>query len=200
MATKAAAEAVVPRSCWTGLHLPDCPLVIERRELGQLATIVRLLAARAPFERNSAGPPEQAVKALGLLPSALRVDILALANRFAAFLAIEGVRLRLEAVNTDACRKIHADYTDLRLITTYAGPGTDYLPRSAKPEERNLQRLATGDIGLFKGRLYADGHEPCLHRSPPIATIDETRLVLVIDSPLDEVRAIKLQASAGAVG
>lgn len=177
------------------MRLPDCPLVIERRELGPLASIAQRLAAHAPFERKSAGSPDQAVAALGLLPATLRDDVLALARRFAAFMAVEAVRLRLEGVNTDACRKIHADYTDLRLITTYHGPGTDYLPSSAKLDEGNLQRLATGDIGLFKGRLYADSHEPCLHRSPPIAGSGETRLVLVIDSPLDEAQAIKLQTT-----
>lgn len=195
MATRAAVEARVPRSCWTALHLPDCPLVIERRQLGQLASIAERLAARAPFERKSAGPPDQAVAALGVLPAALRNDILSLARRFTAFMAVEAVQLRLEGVTTDACRKIHADYTDLRLITSYAGPGTDYLARSAKPDESNLKRLTTGDIGLFKGRFYAAGHEPCLHRSPPIAGTGQARLVLVIDSPLDEARAIEQQTA-----
>jgi hypothetical protein len=102
--------------------------------------------------------------------------------------------LRLEGITTDACRRIHADYTDLRLITTYAGPGTDYLPRFATPNEGNLQRLATGDIGLFKGRLHAAGHEPCLHRSPPIAGTGAARLVLVIDSQLAGARAVETPA------
>lgn len=120
---------------------------------------------------------------MGLLPKALRDDILALARRFAAFMQIDAVRLRLEAVTTNACRRIHADYADLRLITTYHGRGTDYLPNGAEQAENNLLRMPTGHIGLFKGRLFADQHEPCLHRSPPIEGTGEVRLVLVIDTP-----------------
>jgi hypothetical protein len=182
-----------PAGCWTGLHLPDCPLVIEQRELGELAWIAARLAVRGPFERKAAARPEEAVAELGLLPRALRDDILLQAQRFAAFMQVDAVRLRLEAVTTNACRKIHADYTDLRLITTYHGPGTDYLPVDAEPVEGNLLRMITGHIGLFKGRLFADGHVPCLHRSPPIEATGEKRLVLVIDTPLEEAKAIELQ-------
>lgn len=173
--------------------MPDCPLAIEPRSLGKLGLIAERLAAKAPFERKASGAPETAVAGLGLLPEALRDDILLLAQRFAAFMQVETVRLRLEAVTTNACRKIHADYTDLRLITTYHGRGTDYQPVGAEPVEDNLLRMTTGHIGLFKGRLFADGHAPCLHRSPPIEGTGEARLVLVIDTPLDEAQAIELQ-------
>lgn len=167
--------------------------MIERRSLGDIAAIATRLAARAPFECKSAGRPEDAVARLGLLPKLLRADILALARRFAAFMQVETVRLRLEAVTTNACRKVHADYTDLRLISTYYGPGTDYLPAGAEPSESSLHRMAAGDIGLFKGRLYGEDHLPCLHRSPPIEETGEVRLVLVIDTPRDEAEAIELQ-------
>lgn len=163
--------------------MPDCSLAIEPRSLGKLAQIAERLATRAPFERRASGAPEVAVAGLGLLPKALRDDILALARRFAAFMQVDAVRLRLEAVTTNACRRIHADNADLRLITTYHGRGTDYLPDDAELVEANLLRMPTGAIGLFKGRLFADGHAPCLHRSPPIEGSGEVRLVLVIDTP-----------------
>ncbi|MCA3254539.1 MAG: DUF1826 domain-containing protein [Alphaproteobacteria bacterium] len=173
---------------WSALRRPDCPLAIERRDLGALAAIAKRLAARAPFERSAEGPPDAAVAGLGRLPPALRADIAALAARFAAFMAAPAVRIRLEGVVTDACRKIHADFTDVRLITTYAGPGTDYVPAGCAPDEAALLRLDPGDIGLFKGRLYGRGHAPCLHRSPPLGDSGETRLVLVIDTPFDPDR------------
>lgn len=182
-----------PVDCWAALYLPDCPLVIEQRSLGGLASISARLAAKAPFERKAAGLPEAAVAALGVLPSLLRADILALARRFAAFMHVETVGLRLEAITTNACRRVHADWTDLRLICTYHGPGTDYLPSEAEPGETGLHRMVAGDIGLFKGRLYAEGHEPCLHRSPAIEGTGATRLVLVIDTELDEEKSIELQ-------
>lgn len=173
--------------------MPDCSLAIEPRSLGKLAQIAERLATRVPFELRASGAPEVAVAGLGLLPKALRDDILALARRFAAFMQVDAVRLRLEAVTTNACRKIHADSTDLRLITTYHGQGTDYLPMGVERTEDNLLRMPTGHIGLFKGRLFAEGHEPCLHRSPPIEGTGGVRLVLVIDTPVDEAKAIELQ-------
>jgi hypothetical protein len=184
-----------PAECWTALRLPDCPLAIEPRSLGKLGPIAERLAARAPFERKASGAPEAAVAGLGLLPEALRDDIVLLARRYALFMQVDAVRLRLEAVTTNACRKIHADYTDLRLITTYHGPGTDYLPVGAEPVEDKLLRMTTGHIGLFKGKLFAEGHAPCLHRSPPIEGTGKARLVLVIDTPQDEAKAIELQLS-----
>ncbi len=186
-----------PAECWTALRLPDCPLAIDPRSLGELSPIAQRLATRAPFERKASGAPDAAVAGLGLLPKALHEDILVLVRRFAAFMQVDAVRLRLEAVTTNACRKIHADYTDLRLITTYHGPGTDYLPVGAEPVEDNLLRMPTGHIGLFKGRLFAEGHAPCFHRSPPIEGTGEVRLVLVIDTPLDEAQAIELQRIQG---
>jgi hypothetical protein len=179
---------------WTVLRRRDCPVAIERRALGPLAAIAARLAVRAPFERCAEGTPEQAAARLGRMPQALRADIAALAWRFAAFTGTPAVRLRLEGVVTDACRKIHADHTDLRLITTYHGPGTDYVPSGLAGEEANLVRLATGDVGLFKGRLYGEGHAPCLHRSPPLGDSGARRLVLVIDTPFDEDRVVALPA------
>jgi hypothetical protein len=40
--------------------------------------------------------------------------------------------------------------------------------------------MAIGEVGIFKGRLWAE--EPSiLHRSPPIAASGERRLLLVLD-------------------
>lgn len=175
-----------PAGCWTAIRQRACRIVIEKREVGHLARDAAHLAADAPFERRAAGPVEAAVRDLGTLPPSLGADIHKLALRFAALMNVPEVRLRLEGITTDACRKIHADYTDVRLITTYFGPGTDYIQASADPVEANLVRLSSGDIALFKGRLFGDDHEPCFHRSPPIVQTEGRRLVLVIDTQLDE--------------
>jgi hypothetical protein len=114
----------------------------------------------------------------------LRRDVELLAQRFVRLMGCETVRLRLEGVTSDACRKIHGDYTDVRLITTYFGPGTQYIPYSRPVDEAELIDLPTGWIGLFKGRNFDPEHAPCMHRSPPIIASGEKRLVLVIDTPL----------------
>lgn len=115
----------------------------------------------------------------------LRTDIAALAARHALLLGDLRVRIRLEVVETDACRKFHADFVTARTITTYRGRGTQWK-RSAETDDQPVEELRPGTVGLFKGRLFGNPplqHQPSiLHRSPPIADSGESRLVLVIDS------------------
>jgi len=114
---------------------------------------------------------------------ALRDEIATLARRFAAIIDCETVKLRLEVVQTDACRKFHADAVTARLLTTLSGPGTQWIETEV-PDR--ISQLAAGDVAVFKGRLWAE--EPViLHRSPPIAGTPDTRLLLVID-PFDPVK------------
>ena len=112
-------------------------------------------------------------------------DVALLAGLFCSALGIEELELRFEIVTTDSCRKFHADYVPSRLITTYVGPGTQWLGeedalrlRSGR-EPRRINQLATCDVGIFKGRLASDA--PAIHRSPPIATSDGPRLLLVLN-------------------
>jgi len=184
LATAAPGLAPAPPARWEAIREASCPLVIEPRDLAGLADLGQVLAQEAPFERNAAGSVAEAAAGLGELPPALRQDIAQLAARFAALMAVPTVRIRLEGITTNACRKIHSDSTDVRLITTYAGPGTDYVPLGLEPVETNLHRIPTGWLALFKGRAFDPDHPFCLHRSPPAGDMRATRLVLVIDTPL----------------
>lgn len=115
----------------------------------------------------------------------LRDEIASLARRFAALIGCDMVRLRLEVVETDACRKFHADIVTARLLTTLSGPATQWIETVA-PDQIN--QLAAGDVAIFKGRLLAE--EPAiLHRSPPIAGTGDKRLLLAID-PYDPAREV----------
>lgn len=96
-----------------------------------------------------------------------------------ALAAIEGCS-RLEAVDGDACRKFHADYTDLSLVSTYAGPGTDICRTPA--DDAPVHRIGTGDVALFKGKLFPGAPPVLLHRSPPIEGTGDRRVVLVLDT------------------
>ena len=108
-----------------------------------------------------------------------------LAEYFSAITGCEEIQLRLAVVETDSCRKFHGDWVSTRLITTYSGPGTEWIdqPDAARyadgDEPRAINRLETGDVGLFKGRLATD--HPAIHRSPPIAGTGAKRLLLVLD-------------------
>lgn len=104
-------------------------------------------------------------------------DVGLLLRRHAALTGEDRLRLRLEVIETDACRRFHADYVTLRLLCTYLGPGTQWC-RSAAVEA--ICEVPTGAAGVFKGRLLIDP-PPVLHRSPPIVATGARRLVLAID-------------------
>ncbi|MBO9580181.1 MAG: DUF1826 domain-containing protein [Sphingobium sp.] len=122
---------------------------------------------------REAGYPEAADRA------ALRDEIAALARRFSAIMDCKAVKIRLEVVETDACRKFHADHVAARLLMTLVGPGTQWV-HAGKVAAGPIHHLVAGDVAFFKGRRWAD--EPAiLHRSAPVAATGETRLLLVID-------------------
>lgn len=112
-----------------------------------------------------------------LVAALLAEDIGLLARRHAGLTGEDRLRLRLDVIETDACRRFHADFVTLRLLCTYVGPGTQWCRADAIDAVRDVP---TGAVGVFKGRLLLDP-PPLLHRSPPISASGERRLVLAID-------------------
>ncbi|PXB00071.1 DUF1826 domain-containing protein [Nostoc sp. 3335mG] len=145
-----------------------------------LTVAVPALATEIPAALAAAGYAE---RERGLLAQ----DIVALGSQFAALLDLDRVAVRLEVIETDACRRFHADYVAVRLISSYVGPGTQWLDngdalamaKGAEVAELTIRSIATGDVALFKGRDRTVA--PIVHRSPPVAATGERRLVLVID-------------------
>lgn len=104
------------------------------------------------------------------------------------------LRLRLDWLVGDGCSLFHVDRTPLRLVCTYLGPGTQWLPDGAfaraglgcgcNDHVRDwgaVEHIATGHVALMKGEAYP-GNAGCglVHRSPP-ASPDAPRLLLAID-------------------
>ncbi len=56
----------------------------------------------------------------------LQKDIVGLADMFSDLLQAKYLRLRLDVVTTNACRRFHIDAITARLICTYRGTGTQY--------------------------------------------------------------------------
>lgn len=118
-------------------------------------------------------------------------DISALAKIFAGLMRARFLRLRLDVVTTNACRKFHVDAVTSRLVCTYRGTGTQYgTSRGGSDPERIFTVPSCAPI-LLRGTLWPE--QPAsglLHRSPPIEGSGETRLLLVLDpvtDPEDEV-------------
>ena len=166
---------------WDGIRRPEYPLIVQRRSVPALELAARPLLAFEPFMWRSRGTPDSATAGLGDLPSALADDVVLLAARFARLMGCEEIELRLKLIDNDSCCKLHADYTDVRLLTTYGGRGTQFASGDPSDGEATWE-IAAGDIALLKGWNFEEGHDPCFHRSPPIAGTGQRRLLLAIDT------------------
>jgi hypothetical protein len=149
-------------------------------------------AARPEVDRLVAAMPASPARA------ALAEDLRDLLERFSAVCGAARPHAHLEVVGDDGCRRFHVDYVGLRLLTTYAGPGTEWLsedaidraalaPSDAPPDRVNaavvrdptlVRRARPGDVLLFKGEGWP-GNEGrgAVHRSPPVAATGARRLV-----------------------
>ncbi|MEM9470995.1 MAG: DUF1826 domain-containing protein [Pseudomonadota bacterium] len=113
-------------------------------------------------------------------------DIAALSQIFADLMKTQYLRLRLDVVTSNACRKFHIDAITARLVCTYRGTGTQYGISTDGAEPRRVFTVSTGAPILLRGTLWPEGPKSgLLHRSPPIEGTGETRLVLVLD-PVSE--------------
>jgi len=167
------------------IHSSDIGLVIWRRftRLNLLVSASTVLMGQ-PFTLTVTDTPDVAARRLcrdlTLFHWALYRDFRQLARRFAALTASSVVRMRLEHVIDDSCRKFHVDAVGLRLLCTYAGPGTEWIDPGGK-----IRRMTTMEVAIFKGSAFPAAGPRILHRSPPLSSgafVGQSRLVLCIDA------------------
>ncbi len=152
-------------------------------QLPQARVIMRPTAARRAAHDiiAGAGLPETAETII------LCDDIAALAEIFANLMKTSFIRLRLEAVKDDACHKFHMDAVTARLICTYRGPGTEYGLSTDGGDPTQVFAAPTGSPMILCGSKWSGrtSTERLLHRSPPISTSGQARLMLVLDPVQD---------------
>ena len=99
--------------------------------------------------------------------------------------------LRLARVGHAMCPGWHIDRVGIRLVCTYAGPGTEW-PDDQRMDRNNLRSDATravdhiqaaaGEIVLLKGALWPDNERfGAVHRSPAIPADAELRTLVTLD-------------------
>lgn len=113
--------------------------------------------------------------------AALIADAAGLGQRVAEVIGTRYLRVRLDAVQDDACRKFHLDQVPARLICSYRGRGTQYGRRSADGPPEAIAEAPTGAPLLMRGAQWPGPDSVLVHRSPPVASSGTTRLVLVLD-------------------
>ena len=167
------------------IHSSDIGLVIWRRfnRLNLLVSASTVLMGQ-PFTLTVTDTPDVAARRLcrdlTLFHWSLYADFRRLARRFSALSASSVVRMWLEHVIDDSCRKFHVDAVGLRLLCTYAGPGTEWIDPGGK-----IRRMTTMEVAIFKGAAFPGAGPRVWHRSPPLGAgtfVGQSRLVLCIDA------------------
>ena len=117
-------------------------------------------------------------------------DVGWLVSAYACLLGAKRIGLRLRALDKAMCPRFHVDHVPVRLITTYAGPGSQWLKEgmierrrlATEPTENSqIEHINVGEVALLKGEKW-QGNEGfgLIHRSPAMAD-GERRLILTLD-------------------
>lgn len=118
-------------------------------------------------------------------------DLKWLVSAFACLLGARRIGLRLRVLDAAMCPRFHVDHVPVRLITTYAGVGSEWLEEGAMDRRQlgqanaepqvEIRQLNSGDVTLLKGEKWR-GNEGygVIHRSPQ-PPAGARRLILTLD-------------------
>lgn len=133
--------------------------------------------------------------------ASLTDDIALLIDMFATLFEVGRVGLRLMPLRGQMCPRFHVDRVPCRMLSTYVGAGTQWLPQHCVDRSKlgagsgglkdsesglfadsgHIESMAEGDVALLKGEMW-EGNEGAglVHRSPLVAE-HSPRLLLSID-------------------
>lgn len=118
-------------------------------------------------------------------------DVSWLVSAFACLLGARRIGVRLRLLDKAMCPRFHVDHVPVRLITTYAGIGSQWLREGvmdrrrlsqpdAEPAER-IEQIHCGEVALLKGtKWHGNENHGLIHRSPAL-NANERRLILTLD-------------------
>lgn len=119
-------------------------------------------------------------------------DVAGLVSAFAYLLDARRIGLRLRILDKPMCPRFHVDHVSVRLITSYAGAGTEWLqedqmhrrdlgkPDAEPSDAAAIHRAMAGEVLIAKGERWV-GNEGggLIHRSPQ--SFHDRRLLLTLD-------------------
>jgi len=183
-------------------------IAIWQRKLSSelIDAVAAVLSSQSGLQLSMTVSPENAQRhleqALSAAPTkALCRDISELVAMFCYLFEIERVGLRLTALDKAMCPRFHVDNVPCRIVTTYQGPATEWLPHQAVDRSRlgrgnnglpdcdsglyhssrDIRQLDSGDVALLKGELWEGNENAGLaHRSPTVPD-GQRRLILTLD-------------------
>lgn len=130
-------------------------------------------------------------------------DMTRLVDSFCSLFNLKETELKLTVITEVTCPRFHVDMVPCRLISTYIGRATEWLPHEyvdrsklgagnrGKPDNKsglfkspsNIQHLNKGYVAILKGESWNSNNGGGLvHRSPE-ASKKTSRLVITLDFP-----------------
>ena len=188
------------------IYQNNISMAVWQRKLGSISQYTESLLGSSPnFVFKSQGSSEYLKKLLTkLLPEAqgktlFVEDVSLLVDMFACLFDLEEVGLRLNVLSNAMCPRFHVDKIPCRLVSTYAGSGSEWLHEahvirdrlglggrvndheSGLYEKGRVNQLNVGDVALMKGDEWPTSlGRGVVHRSPS-ASLENKRLFLSLD-------------------
>lgn len=194
---------------FTSIYQDDCNIAVWKRDLSsQLQQDVeQYLSTHTGLQASMVLSPKNAASAIhktlggSKLTAELSENIAELVDVFCCLFELERVGLRLTALDGAMCPRFHVDRVPARLVTTFQGIATEWLPHAVvdrsklglgnegKSDEESgifstkndIRQLSSGDVALLKGEGW-EGNEGAglVHRSPSLGSGGK-RLLLTLD-------------------
>ncbi len=189
------------------IYEKETNIVVWQRQLAQTLKndVADFLQSNPSFQTSMTVTPQSAVSSLAIpfydAQLELRENIAELVDMFCYLFELKRVGLRLTALDRAMCPKFHVDRVPCRLVTTFQGVATEWLPHQTVNRSKlghgsngmadhqsglyqrqaDIQQLHCGDVGLLKGESW-EGNENAglVHRSPALPA-GERRLLLTLD-------------------
>lgn len=190
------------------IYQPDTNIAVWQRDFERDTTnaISQFIAENPELSKSLTLSPENAFESLdyafdGKAPVSLLIDIAQLVDMFCCLFDLDSAGVRLATLNGAMCPRFHVDHVPCRLVTTYQGIATQWLPNELVDrsklgkgsnglpdsssglyqQDSDIEQLSSGDVALLKGTRWEGNEEKGLvHRSPNNA-VNEPRLLLTMD-------------------
>ena len=120
---------------------------------------------------------------------------------FCFLFSLKQAGLRLTALDNAMCPRFHVDRVPCRLLTTYHGIATEWIPHTFADRKKlgsgnqgmsdeqsgliqtlnEIQQLNTGEVALLKGEAWEENEgKGLIHRSPKLQN-GSKRLLMTLD-------------------
>lgn len=186
----------------------DVNMVVWERVLQKplVSVVDQLLVAKKGLQISMTVSPDQVFSALEKefgagLYSAVSESIAELVDMFCYLFGLKRAGLRLTALDRAMCPKFHVDKVPCRLVTTFQGVATEWLPDGEADRSKlglgsggqpdhlsgiyrrrdSVKSLECGHVALLKGENW-EGNEGggLIHRSPSLVP-NTQRLLMTLD-------------------